>query len=224
MTDVQELAIQVKQIVESGAPLEAIGASLEQLWNAAQDEQQQAIVATAWEQAQALATVVTNAVNLAETAVSVATEMIQQRDTIADELSGVVKKHMELEQAVKDIDFDHPLVSELAEIVEENIYEYIANSGYDQEGIHTENPGYDIIATGNFDSKVTIQAAENFAEVLFGITDVTPELYAELSAFIVAFNDKAVAHWDEERERYLKENAELRVRIQQQEALKGKAS
>lgn len=228
MTDqIESLALQIKEIVDSGMPLEAIGMSLEQLWNAAQDEQQQALVATAWEQAQSLATVVTRAVDLSQAAVSVATEMVAQRDTIADELSNVVQQHDKLAKAVKDGEYgDHPLVDALIEQVQEQAYADFNEMAYD-EGIHVDDPAEKIAEHGLFSDEFDTEYGEEIVELILFGGDMPDEMQTELEAFITDFVGRVKAYRHAKMEALRREWAAEReaaaLRAQQQ-AIQGKAS
>jgi hypothetical protein len=212
--EITVITTDVQNLVKSGASLQEIEAHLGSLWDTA-DEAGQTAITTVWQQTQSLHTTANHAVNLAQSAVAVANEMLQQRDAIADELANAYTEHKVLKEAMEELDFSHPLVEQLAEIVEENVYEYISNTGYDRDGIHDDEPVETIDTNGHFGDSCDGETAFEMVEVIMGHTRSLPEeMYSRLGTFITEFMQEAQEYWEAEG---LRLQAELRAKYAQQQ-------
>lgn len=110
------------------------------LWQDAEqraDENAKAAIITAWDRAQSLTSSAADAARAATAAGTIATEAIQQRNEMFDQLR-------DLETAVSDADTSNSLVADLVEYVEERTSEQLGDqymaSAYDEgfdEGVET---------------------------------------------------------------------------------------
>ncbi len=211
MNDLLSIQNQLTVLAEEGTSLDALGGQLGALWDEAEAsgnntaiERLQAI----WDQAQALDNHRQHLAGVAQAAVEVANEMIQQRDQIADSLGDVVQERDAIQEGfeayrdqVRGMDYDNPDVQQLVDEVEAMAFEYITN-----EGICTNEPGEDIVGTERFPS-LMVDDAEAFAMILFGYSSELPgELYAQIATFITDIMKPANAHWTAERERRMAEH------------------
>lgn len=146
MTDSQSAALSVildqlnTALTLTGEDLITMQEQFGVLWQDAEaraDENAKAAIVTAWERAQNLANTSAEAARAATTAGTLATEAIQQRDAMFDQLQ-------ELETAVSDADTSNSLVADLVEYVEERTAESMSDQdmtfAYDEgfdEGIET---------------------------------------------------------------------------------------
>jgi hypothetical protein len=220
VNDLQTLTVQVQSIAESGLPLDQIRANLENLWNTAQDDQQRQLINVAWEHAQGLAQLTETAVTYAQSAIEFAREMGEQRDVIADTLAEAVKKHTELEKAVKDGDYGvHPAVDDLIQTVQEQAYADFNESVY-AEGIHEDDPEMTIDENGHFGDEFDSSAAVELIEIILTGDEMEEDMLTELGNFITDFVGRyrawRDAKWEAQRKKWA---TEAEARKQQQKAV-----
>lgn len=202
-TQLATIANDVNNLISSGASLPEIQQHLETLWNAGGDE---TAITTVWNQVQHLATVAQDAAELARSAVDVANEMLDQRNLIADQLSEVVKEHEDLKDALESFDYNHPLLEDFVQGIEENAYDTIYNSGYDEPGIHDNDPAETISQNGHFGDDCAPDEAVELIEIIMGYNDpLTEEMYAELATFITDFTARARAYINDVHEKRMAE-------------------
>jgi hypothetical protein len=139
---------------------------------------------------------------------TIASNLKRQRDENIEALTGLLT-------ALEEVDTDHPVVAQIFEIAEENALESIENNYcYECEGIHTDNPGGDIVENGHLPG-VDADGADLFVHIVMGYTDELPgEMYARLAEFINEFTSEAAEYWQADLER----RVELTQRQQQEVA------
>lgn len=199
MTEIITIAQQLQSLATDGATLDQIEAPLQALWAEAEEQQNQGAmnqIAAVWQNAQALDVQRQHLEGIASAAVQIANEMVSQRDHIADQLGSVAKAHMELEEAVKNCDTNHPAVEVLYETAEETVWEYVSYMEGARSGIHIDEPGEYITDSGHFGEVVDGETAEDFLNIVIGSCETLSDaLLNEIAQQIVILTNKARAEW-----------------------------
>jgi hypothetical protein len=221
MTDQTQLAIitaDVQNLIATGATLEQISAHLAPIYDAAEnagDTDAMRAISIVWENTQALAQVAENATTIAQSAVAVANEMLQQRDAIADDLATTAEAHRMLKEAIETVDTDHPIIRELHETIEEGVWEYVMETEQYREGIHEDEPETLIEENGHFGESCEPGTAVSMVNLILGYGNNIPdEMYERLGTFITEFMKEAEDYWEAEHKRYM---AKLQIQREQQQ-------
>lgn len=222
-TPITDLAVIREQLTALGngrETLDQVAQSLNELWaeaETAQDETRLAVISTAWQQAQSLATIANDAVTAAQTAIAMVEQVAAQRDALAEEYEDAVaerdriteeyedaaaerdsitEEYESLHQAVKSIDTNHPLVEQLYEMIEQDTWEYVSMVQEESDGIHVMDPGEHIC--GEHPS-IDVEMADDFAYILFGKSEqLSSDLEKELADFVNSFTARANAYIEEQ--------------------------
>lgn len=201
MSDITQVKEQLAIVLNNNTTVEGLAEDFNNLYaTIGTDETAAALMTSAWDRVQALATTVDQAAALAQVAVEVANEMVTQRDAIADELSTVAEQHRELDEAVRSIDVDHPLVSRMYEGIEEEVWEYVYEVQENGGGLHLDMPGETAVENGHLGDDTLASEIETVVNAILGLNDsLSDELNAELGEFVRNFANKAETYWREER-------------------------
>jgi cytochrome c556 len=121
LTLIAQARLDLDALANHAISLDELGQHLNQLWQQAEAVGDQAALVhlpAIWDQANQIAAAAQQATGLAATALNVAQEIADQRDT-------VLAQYTELHDAIDNIDADHPAVARLMDITEEMVYDHI---------------------------------------------------------------------------------------------------
>lgn len=189
------------------ANLQSVGQQLSLLYDSTDDPQAHALCDATWNAVIALNHVGKEALDVAKQAVETASAALTQSDQLRE-------AHNTLVRDLQSGNTDNPLVEQVYEAAEQEVYEYI----YEGDGIHTDEPGIEALNNGNLDPEMDPDTIDAFIYTLFGYYggyDLPPEMVTELSDFIRDFTDRAELAARAAREQRAREYQQMREKQQQ---------